>query len=549
MMKKYIYMEGGVDKFKTLPPIYGKIPMRWRDRHHIINGEVFEPSGADLLTSIDPFSDGSLQAKFRLDGDFSNVVGGGANITLGAVDTNRIYFDKSGPFASKSLNFMPQDTTTLSNNLVISNYIPNTVFTKGITISMFIKMTNERQLYGQNAGVSYTELFNFTTDFNNANGYGTLNNTIMNPALFFNFINNTFEIDRGVVYDANNQQSYLPYLNVTADANKLNTPNLPTTVFNKENKWIHVVYASDLYVEKLFVDGEKVLEVPSNKGMFQIPYGYFTLGSELWSNSIAYKQVELYNRKITDDEVLVLLNQKPKVFTVNPAIVYAEESNKLIYLNCDDDGNILSKGLEAKIGYNGHDKNLLSVDDKGNIVDSYGNNPFAGKVNRILQNTSYTQVNVTGATWGDFNTYEMDMNTDLYDYIIMLNNCVRLINIPINALGYAACVNINVGGESVVTQAPVGYNNGSNLVTQANNNSHHYVTTITPKITQGFVGRFKIIGSIAKYGPGIADTTWNVSNNLLSNQADKQPDSTRLSPDVKSDFIIYEIHKDNNTRY
>lgn len=548
MMKKYIYMEGGVDKFKTLPPIYGKIPMKWRDRHHIINGEVYEATGADLLTAVDPFADATLQAKFRLDGDFSNTVTGVANITLGAVDATRVFFDKSGPFNSKALNFLPQDTTTLSNNLVISNYIPNTVFTKGITISMFIKMTNDSQLYGQGSGLSWAEIFNFTTDFNNVTDYTTVNNTVRNPTVFFNLTDNAFEIDRGVVYDTINQQTTLPYLSIKNTASSVvGTPNLPVTVFNKENKWVHLVYTSDLYVEKLFIDGEKVIEVPSNKGMFQIPYGYLTLGSELWSNSIAYKQIELYNRKITDDEVLVLLNQQKKEFTVNPAIVYAEESNKLIYLNCTDDGTILSKGLEPKIGYNGHDKNLLSVDDKGNIIDSYGNNPFAGKVNRILQNTSYTLATVTGATWGDFNTYEMDMNTDLYDYIIMLNNCVKIQNVPINAVNRGANININVGGETIVTSGHVGLNNASNLIAANINYSYHYVTTITPKITQGFVGRFKIVGSLAKYGESaaIADTTWTVSNAINTSTTP----ALRLHPDNKSDFIIYEIHKDNNTRY
>ena len=56
MPKKYLYMQNGSDKFKPLPPIYGKVPLRYRDRHHIINGDVYDCTGNDLLTSIDPLS-------------------------------------------------------------------------------------------------------------------------------------------------------------------------------------------------------------------------------------------------------------------------------------------------------------------------------------------------------------------------------------------------------------------------------------------------------------------------------------------------------------
>ena len=91
------------------------------------------------------------------------------------------------------------------------------------------------------------ELFNFTTDFNNTINFGTANNTVRNPSLYFNFTDNGFVLQRGVVYDAYNQQTTLPYLD-TQDGTSTTTgsPLLPVNVFNKENKWIHVVYTSCL---------------------------------------------------------------------------------------------------------------------------------------------------------------------------------------------------------------------------------------------------------------------------------------------------------------
>jgi hypothetical protein len=73
MGKKYLYMQNGSDKFKSLPPVYGKIPLRYRDRHHIIGDKVYDCTGNDLLNNIDPLKDNSLVAKFRLDGNFTST--------------------------------------------------------------------------------------------------------------------------------------------------------------------------------------------------------------------------------------------------------------------------------------------------------------------------------------------------------------------------------------------------------------------------------------------------------------------------------------------
>lgn len=544
MPKKYLYMQNGSDKFKPLPPIYGKVPLRYRDRHHIINGDVYDCTGNDLLTSIDPLGDNSLVAKFRLDGNFTNIAPGSNNITLSPVDSTRVYFDKSGPFNSKALNFFPMDLTTLSNNMVISNYIANTVFKDGLTVSMFIKLNSQFNLNSLlDSSVSttansnkFTEIFRITTDI--SSDIFSAENTIRNPALYFSNIDGTIFTDRSVKYNILNNQSTPTYL-----ANKT------CSISNYSDKWIHLVYTADNYNEKLIIDGEVIFDNASTKGEFKDIVGYFTLGSLKLSNNISYKQVELFNKKINDVEAITLLNQKARVFAKDPSVVYYEENQKLMYLNTDEDGNILSKGFEDKIGYNGQDKNLISLDENGKLVDSYGNNPLAGKVNRILQNTSYTLANITGAGWVPYNTYEFDMDTDEYDYIIVLTNNVKVYGVPINNTDKGAQINVSLNGTSIVTNSPLCYNNASNLVSAANNNSFANVTTISPKITNSFKGKFKLEASIAKYAltAGLNDTTWGVQTSTWSNDSNYAQGRTHTSD--KSDFIIYEIHKDNNKRY
>jgi hypothetical protein len=276
--------------------------------------------------------------------------------------------------------------------------------------------------------------------------------------------------------------------------------------------------------------------------------GYLTLGAISHSNNITYKQVELFNKKINNEEANILLNQKDKIFTLDEGVVYYEENDKLLYLNTDIDGNILSKGFENKIGYNGPTTNLLSVDCNNRIVDSYGNNPFAGKINRVIQNTSTTLATITGAGWVEFNGFELDMDTDNYDYIIALTNNVRVYGVALNAVDKGAQVNISINGNSLVTNAPLCYNNASNLVSAANNNSFTNVTTITPKITIGYTGKFRISANLAKYAltAGVNDTTWGVNSSTYNNDVN-YAQNRQFSPD-KSDFIIYEIHKDNNRR-
>lgn len=535
MGKKYLYMQNGSDKFKSLPPVYGKIPLRYRDRHHIIGDKVYDCTGNDLLNNIDPLKDNSLVAKFRLDGNFTNIAPGSNNLTLQPVDSSRVYFEKSGPFDSKGLNFYPFDTVTTNNNLVISNYIANTVFKDGFTISMFVKLNNQNALYG-NGYPDWTCLFRVTTDISGDNF--SVDNTVRMPSIYFKNSNgNLILVDRSVVYNILNNQASLTYLN----ENKVE-------IANYDDRWLHLVYTSDSYSEKIFLDGELVSEIVSSRGEFKVPMGYLTLGAISHSNNITYKQVELFNKKINNEEANILLNQKDKIFTLDEGVVYYEENDKLLYLNTDIDGNILSKGFENKIGYNGPTTNLLSVDCNNRIVDSYGNNPFAGKINRVIQNTSTTLATVTGAGWVEFNGFELDMDTDNYDYIIALTNNVRVYGVALNTVDKGAQVNISINGNSLVTNAPLCYNNASNLTPVASNNSFANVTTITPKITIGYTGKFRISANIAKYAlpAGVNDTTWGVNSSTYSNDANYG--QNRQFTNDKSDFIIYEIHKDNNRR-
>lgn len=535
MGKKYLYMQNGSDKFKSLPPIYGKIPLRYRDRHHIIGDKVYDCTGSDLLTSIDPLKDNSLIAKFRLDGNFTNTAPGSNKLTLSPWDSSRIYFEKSGPFGSKGLNFYPFDTVTINSNLLLSSWITNTVFKDGFTISMFIKLNNMNALYGG----SYPDwacIFRVTTDLIGDNF--SVDNTVRMPSLYFkNSGGNLILTNRSVVYNILNNQTPLTYLN----ENKVE-------IANYEDRWLHLVYTSDSYSEKILLDGELVSEIVSTRGEFKVPTGILLLGAKTNSNNITYKQVELFNRKINNEEANILLNQKDKVFSLDDGVVYYEENNKLLYLNTDADGNILSKGFEAKIGYNGPDTNLLSLDSNNRIVDSYGNNPFAGKINRVLQNTSYTTATMNSAGWAEFNGFELDMDTDNFDYIIALTNNVRVYGVPINSTDKGAQVNISINGNSLVTNSPLCYINASNLVSGANNNSFANVTTITPKITIGYVGKFRISGNLAKYASSIdvSDINWMVTVNTNSNDVNYA--QNRQHANNKSDFIIYEIHKDNNRR-
>lgn len=544
MGKKYLYMQGGSDKFKSLPPIYGKIPLRYRDRHHIINGKAYVCSGPDLVSNIDPLMDNTLVAKFRLDGNFTNIAPGSNGITLQAVDSTRVYFEKSGPFASKALNFYPMDVVSTNNNLAITNYIDDTVFSNGVGVSVLIKINDFFNLASMLDSTTVAtansnklaELFRFTTDISSDNT--SAENTIRNPALFIDVTNGSLLSNRSVKYNILNNQTAPLYL-----------VNKGFSIANYSDKWLHLAYTTDDVSEKLFIDGEMIYEMVSDKGELKDILGYFTLGSGKLSNNISYKQLELYNKKLTDRDVRVLFNQRQESFIVDEGVVYYEENNKLMYLNTDNDGNILSKGFEDKLGYNGNDKNLLSVNANGEIIDSYGNNPFAGKINRVLQNTSNTLSTVINTGWGVFNSYDLDMDTDKYDYVIALTNNVRVYGVPQNGLDRGALINISINGSSLVTNAPVGYNNASNLVTAANNNSYSNVTTLTPKITSGYVGKFKLNGSIAKYGTSgqVTDTTWGVSNSVNSNDANVA--QNRQFANDKSDFIIYEIHKDNNRRF
>lgn len=496
MAKRYLKQVDGEDKLTVVrnPPVYGKRPDYYRGVDWNINDEWYSSDGEDLLNATDPFNDGSLVHKWPLNGDVKDIV-----TNTSAIVNGELRFSK-GLFGQKCYS----SVSAVVGDTYLDCGIINRDSFNGITICGWVKNNGRKiQTHSNN-------IWHLTPDENN------IGSNSRQPGVWALSDNNS-------IYSSNDTES-------TNDMHYYTDVKDFVTIGN----WMFIMQEVTDYEVKTFINNKLHSSMKSNEKMLQ-NNGRFLIHDKWHSSNIEIQLVEMYSRPLNEAERTSLYNQQRLVIRKhdgldnNPkAFTYLEQDNKLIVTNVDDKGNIIGQELEDKFGYISNEDNLIKTVEN-ELIDRYGKNVLGGKVNRVIQNTSYIQVSITATedlanAWATFNQFELDMDTDKFDYVISLTNAVY----SSSTSGGGTDINIQANGKTLVTSAHINNDSDSAIYSRAH--------TYTPKIISGYKGKIIITGNLNKH---------ETSAYTVTNHDNGGVNSGRKTGNNKSDFVVFEIYKEN----
>ena len=342
-------------------PVYGTIPVKYRDVDINLNGEWYNNIGADIYDSADPFGDGSLLRKYSLDGNLIDTVTG---VEATAYDASAIAVETdigvpttprygNGVFGRKCL--------APSTSKIGGCYINCGVIDRGgseeITMSgwIYANESSNMNLLNRNGDGGLDQWRGMwgispDTDDNNYNS--------RQPNLYYNniekILNPNNDINGGNVYK-----------NYRYDSDFI-------------GHWHHIVQVVTKHTLKLYVDGVLV-DSGSFKESCLFNNGELWIRDKYYSSTSYLQQIEVYNRELTSEEVITLYNQQHKDIVPCDGVgnhpknfVYITENNELVELEVSDTtGEVLGKSTTRGYGEIKPDDNLVKFED-GKLVDRYG---------------------------------------------------------------------------------------------------------------------------------------------------------------------------------
>jgi len=441
MSKRYLKKVTGSEDLVIVKnkPIWGKIPFKYRGVDWNIDDVWHSSIGEDLLNSTDPFGDGSLMHKWRLNGDLIDLVTGNEATAVGTLTWS------DGVFDSKCY-------ATLDPAQGGSYIDCGTIARDGkteICISGWIKNNDHS---GLDANHTSHSVWHLTPDDDNNSG------SSRQPDLEVVSNNGIFSVSN----DSN-----------TGKLSK----NFSTNNSFLNNKWIHIIQQINDNVMEIYVNGILVGKVSTsdtflhNDGKFYIHDKWYIAGSFI-------QQVEMYNRMLTEHEIRELYNQQRLVIQKHdgsnanyPTFTYLEEDNKLIELTVSDDGVLDNKkALVEKPGYIYGDDNLVKVDEN-ELIDRYGN-----KLNKVINETRFL------CTVGPKNHVQFnnaDWHLIPFDYIIdkssMFDDYLTVVDVDASRLS-------SVDGGGCIQIKKAGYYNIYFKVLSASSSDGAYIYQILEKL-------------------------------------------------------------------
>lgn len=517
MAKFFLKKIDGVDDLVKVvnKPIWGKIPDFYRDVDWNIDNNWYRSNGTDLLLSTDPFGDQSLLRKFMFDGTYVDKVSGTVTAVPGGTHN---HFQKSGPFDTKCLTIEDAENGT---NQINCGAIDRSNVQSGFTISGWVKLVDDSTLVNkrlnQTANTNWMQIWHVQDNVNTA---------YRSPALFYSANLGQFA---GSVVD-----SSFTFTNGSGDA----------LIPNILGEWIHITQIIQKFSSKLYINGVLFGEYYSTSTDNALGNATLFLGHNFHGTNASYKQVEVYKRDLSPTEVKALYNQQLFNEVIcdgsNPTykpFTYLTEKEKLLRVVTDESGNIVKYELVKKPGYIASTDNVVKYEN-GQLLDRYGKNVLSGSLNRLMHFSSNTLVGVTAnATWGVALTADIELNTDKYDYIFMYNTGLHVNSTLAMVTNGGADINISIGNTPIVTNGHRGHTTiGSTAVIV---DIYSQVDTISPLITQGYKGKFKVRCSLARYSQ-------DTSSVIIRNHNNAGAYSGKLTSTNLSTLTVYELNKASN---
>jgi hypothetical protein len=515
--KRYLKKIEGIDK--PIPvknkPVIGELPSLYRGRDININGIWHRNDGKDILRDTDPFEDGSLFEKFIFDGNIDGICG---KYSLGIKDVEGMRehsYKQDTEFDKKTLQFdggnIGLHWTDISREAVKG--LASFTLSFGFTYNEQYKYSRLYDMYGVSSA-----------------GGGS------------NRVNAYFDIR----YDRNNtkQKQYIRMCLADGSiSNRHYLYEIPIDIKNGEYCSLQVVFTNGMKHDietnvQIYLNGKMIFET----GIKYISYnwtdssdylsglfshvGHNTSGNEFGTVMFTvpnFHYFEIYSKALNEEECRTLYNQETlNLVPYENPIMYLNEHGRLMEFEIGLDGLPVGepKYLEfyPELQVNSLQAKTIKADE---IIVPNG-------VRRVIQNTAYKVVTVSANDlYLPLNEVDIEMDTEKYDYIIIGYNQLQ----STSTSNGGGNTNITLNGITEVTQGHINHNSDSVI--------YNRVTTITPKIVNGYKGTVRVKLSIGRY-----DGTTNTVSNYDNGGANSLND-IRHSPygDDKSDLTIFEIYK------
>lgn len=329
--KKYIKKIAKALTFATgtVKPSKDGVPVNYRDANWCIGDLWFSNSGVDVLNSTDTFSDHTHIRKFKFNGNTADLI----ENAIANPGSSNYHYQKDGPFDNKCLSIdLPTNTIGTNTNIIDCGLLGLT--TEGLTISADIKIKPYTAALGGYNGVSSV----------NQKIFGLVNTA--DATNYFNFMVPRW---RHGLYVEN---SSLVISDGVADSKGSTKDQLNAKINFLDNEWHHIVVTLGKNKVSIFADGVLISSMVTQH--INIPTeSRLTLSDKELFAFFNIKNLEVFNREINQQEVLVLLNQQ----TFNPVVDngkndapagfnFLEQDNKILAVYADKDGKIGKFELE-----------------------------------------------------------------------------------------------------------------------------------------------------------------------------------------------------------